>query len=182
MPSGEKIFPLTFKHIMQPNYNYNKVWEYLKLFQKLNEVSNNFILHQTPTEYNIPEEAKSTITTKEKRMYVQPTPIQINKTPTPEIYILILEHDVQLKEKNGFMEELTEYIRQQNTSYQITFGIQTQQYTKQRMLQTLPQHEHWKAFKATKLYTQIEDYLKAFIATQILFNENDDEEIKINEE
>lgn len=167
---------------MTPNYNYKKVWKYLQLFQKVKNVAEELMLHSTPEQYDVTEEIKEQLTQEELRKFIIPTILQIkkinkdnddeiNKIQIPQIYIHITPYEVRLEEQNGFMKLFTQYIAQQTPLYQKTFGEHLQAYAKNRLLNTLPQHEQWKAYKATILYVQIEDYLKAFVATQILMKE-----------
>jgi hypothetical protein len=166
-----------------PNYNYKKVWKYLRMFNKAKDVSEEYLRHQIPNEYNLTEEEETNLTQEEKKKFIIPTTLSI-PTPTPqgsyappqppELYILMMEHDVQLRERNGFMNELTKYVSKQNPAYQQMFGEHTTSYAKNRLLNTLAEHEQWKAHQASTLYIELEDYLKAYIATQIVFGNDGD--------
>lgn len=164
--------------ILTPNYNYKRVWKYLKMFDKAKDVSEEYMRHITPNEYNLTEEELINVKEEDKRKFIIPTTLYI-PIPTPhgsyayaqhpELYILMMEHDVQLRERNGFMMELTKHVRKQSPAYQQMFGEHTESYAKNRLLNTLAEHEQWKAHQAATLYIELEDYLKAYIATQIVF-------------
>lgn len=163
-----------------PNYNYKKVWKYMRLFKEAQETSNDFLKHEPPTNFNLTQEEETIVKEEDKKKFLIPTTLYIqtyqkqhtfNPTPNPELYILIMEHDVQLRERNGFMEALTKYVRTMPIPFQKSYGEHMEAYAKNRMLNILAPHELWKAEKAHKLYIELEDCLKAFITTQILYKE-----------
>ena len=163
-----------------PNYNYKKVWKYMRLFKEAQETSNDFLKHEPPTNFNLTQEEETIVKEEDKKKFIIPTTLYIqtyqkqhtfNPIPNPELYILIMEHDVQLRERNGFMEALTKYVRTMPIPFQKSYGEHMEAYAKNRMLNTLPTHELWKAEKAHKLYIELEDCLRAFITTQILYKE-----------
>lgn len=162
---------------LTPNYNYKKVWKYMRLMKEAQEASNDFLKHSPPTEYNLTEEEEKIVKEEDKKKFLIPTTLYIQTyqkqtfTPTPELYILIMEHDVQLRERNGFMEALTKHVQTLTIPFQKSYGEHMEAYAKNRMLNTLPQHEIWKAEKAHKLYIELEDCLKAYTITQILHKE-----------
>lgn len=167
---------------LTPNYNYKKVWKYMRLFKEAQETSNDFLKHTPPTALNLTQEEETMVKEEEKKKFLIPTTLYIktyqkqqtfNPTPNPELYILIMEHDVQLRERNGFMEALTKYVRTMPIPFQKSYGEHMEAYAKNRMLNTLQPHELWKAEKAHKLYIELEDCLKAFITTQILYKEEE---------
>lgn len=164
---------------LTPNYNYKKVWKYMRLFKEAQETSNDFLKHTPPTEYNLTQEEETMVKEEDKKKFLIPTTLYIKtyqkqtfiQQPTPELYILIMEHDVQLRERNGFMEALTKHVQTLTIPFQKSYGEHMEAYAKNRMLNTLPQHEIWKAEKAHKLYIELEDCLKAYTTTQILYKE-----------
>lgn len=164
----------TCQHIPITNYNYKKVWKYNKLFQQIQELSEQYLTLQTIQHLTKQEEELiQNLTQQKQKQFTPPYVLQIKtkeeQEECPELYMLIMEHDVQLRERNGFMKTLTQYIqKQKNPSYQKTFGTYITTYTRNRLMNTLPIHEQWKT-KHPQLYTEIEDYMKAYITTQILF-------------
>jgi hypothetical protein len=166
-----------------PEYDYKKVWKYIKLMKKTFDVSNGELRYSTPTEYQLPEDVdETTLPQHVKERFIIPTSLTIpiyqrhgSYAPPqiPELYVMRWKYDVALREHYGFMTEFTNLIRNKSGQYQATFQEHVMAYAKNRMMQTLPQHEQWKAIDATKLHVEIEDYLHAYIATQILENEKE---------
>lgn len=161
-----------------PNYNYKKVWKYIRLFQRTQELSNGYLQRVVPNEYKLPEGVE--VSDEDKKKFIVPTPLSIrarrimghlSPEPTPILYVLIMDYDIQLREQNGFMYEFTKHIKQKSSAYQREFGDHVNLYAKNRLLNTLAEHEQWKALAAPTLYIQLEDYIKAYIAAQILFPE-----------
>lgn len=165
---------------MTPDYNYKKVWKYMKMFRHAAQVSEEWLTHETPKEHYNPEGKK--VPKEDKNKFIVPTPLTIKRraekeTQQQELYIVMTPFDVQIRERGSFMDVMTRHIRQKAPQYQKTFGELLAVYTKNRLLATLPEHEKWKADSAAKLYTETEDYLKAYIAAQTLYNtEEEDEE------
>lgn len=171
----------TCQHILTTNYNYKKVWKYNKLFQQIQENSQQYLKLQIQQHLTQQEQELIThLTLQEQKQFTPPSVLQIQiktqeeeEKQIPELYMLIMEHDVQLRERNGFMQTLTQHIqKQKNPIYQNTFGTYIQTYTRNRLMNILPIHEQWKT-KHPQLYTEIEDYMRAYIITQILLQEEE---------
>jgi len=179
--SGEKMEETPIE--LSPEYDYKKVWHYIRMMKKAYEVSNGELRYTTPSEYQLPEDVDETILTPEiKNRFIIPTSLTIpvyRKSGTfappqiPELYVMRWKYGVALREHYGFMTEFTNLIRQKSGEYQNNFNTQVMAYAKGRLIKTLAPHEHWKAMDATKLHVETEDYLNAYIATQILENEDE---------
>jgi len=159
----------------EPDYNYKKVWKYMKMFRQAAQVSEGWLVHETPKEHYEPE--GKTIEEEDKNKFIVPTPLTVRRrqknAQPPELYLVMTPFDVQIRERGSFMETMTRHITQKTPAYQKEFGELLSVYTKNRLLATLPDHEKWKADSAAKLYTDTEDYLKAYIATQTLYKEEE---------
>lgn len=170
----DDVYSNTCQHIPITNYNYKKVWKYNKLFQQIQEQSEQYLKIQNTQHLTEQEqELIKNLTQQKQKQFTPPYVLQIKtkeeQEEYPELYMLIMEHDVQLRERNGFMQILTQHIqKQKNPAYQTTFGTYITTYTKNRLMNTLAEHEKWKT-KHPHLYTELEDYMKAYIITQILF-------------
>lgn len=163
--------------VQEAPYDYKQVLRYLKLFRHAAQMSEGFLKHSPPIEQtieNLPEE--------EKKKYPLPTPLTMRiRRPqgtyspalVPELYILIMENQVELREHNGFMYELAKFVQRQPPLYQKRFGEHLDAYTKNRLFKILPEEEYWRAIKASVMYTEIEDYLRAFIAVQMIYQEEE---------
>lgn len=164
-------------------YDYKQVLRYLKLFRHVADVSNGLMKHVKPTEQT--EESISLsppIPEEKKKLYPAPTPLTMkvrrqqgtySPALVPELYILIMENSVEIREHNGFMFELSKFVQRQPPLYQKRFGEHLDAYTKHRLFKVLPEEEYWRVIKASVMYTEIEDYLRAFIAVQMIYQEED---------